>query len=403
MTSTFIAKRYLFSRNTRNAVNFISFIALLGFAVGTFALVVVMSVFNGFELVINQLYNTYDPDVKIIAAEGKFFAKDNQLYQTLANDKHIYQFSFIIEENGLIRYDNRQTIATIKGVDASYFKVSEVGKMVTDGDTNKIFIGKYAMFGRGLAAKLGIDFTGIAAANIYMPDKSSSPMDAMGGGFTEETLMPTHEFSIQQELDGNTLIIPLQVMQNLIKDENIYSAIEIKLNAQVDAASFTKELRKKIGASYIVKDRYEQHELLNRIMKSEKNVSFILLAFILIIVSFNLTSGLIMLVLEKRDNIKTLKSIGASNQLIKNIFLAEGLYICLIGTCIGLALGYIVCQLQISYGIIPIGDAETLVISSYPVAMKAIDFVLVFVVALVIGGICSYIPAVKATKVEVSD
>ncbi|MBI3232814.1 MAG: ABC transporter permease [Bacteroidetes bacterium] len=337
MVNFFIARRYLFSKNTRNAVNFISLISLLGFVIGTFSLVVILSVFNGFEKVINQLYNTYDPDIKITSSHGKFFSSDEKLQSTLLSKKDIVSFSYVLEENG------------------------------------------------------------------YMPDKSSSPLSSMGGGFTEEILMPTHEFTIQQELDGRTLIVPLSVMQNLVKEENAYSALEIRLKPGVEAQQLISQLKSELGDSYILKDRYEQHELLNKIMKSEKNVSFILLSFILLIVSFNLTAGLVMLVLEKKENIKTLKAMGGSNQLIRNIFLTEGFLICVIGSTIGIFLGFLICQLQITYGFIPIGNANTLVISSYPVAMKLFDFILVAMVSIITCILCSYFPARKASLIEPSE
>jgi ABC-type lipoprotein release transport system permease subunit len=179
-----------------------------------------------------------------------------------------------------------------------------------------------------------------------------------------------------------------------------YTAIEIKLKPQVSVAQAKLSLQKCLGANFICKDRFDQHETLNKIMHSEKRISVILLVFILLIVSFNLTAGLVMLVLEKQDNIRTMKSFGASNLLIRKIFLAEGMLVCVCGTLIGLLLGYAVCVIQIQYGIIPIGDANTLVISSYPVSLKLMDFVYVAIAALITGYLCSLVPAMKASKVD---
>lgn len=395
----FVAGKYFFSKNTRNAVNFISLISLIGFIAGTFALVVVLSVFNGFEEVINKLYNTYDPDVRITLNEGKFFEADDSALYKIKLQSFVADGAPVIEENGLVRYQGRQTIARIKGVEASYFHVTDLKDAITEGDPGRIK-GRFCVMGRGLAAKLGVGFGGIEGCQIFLPDQHAEAMPGMQGGFREEVLIPTHEFSIQQELDGKTIIVPLELMALVAGNHAAYTSLEIKLKPGISAETASDRLQQLLGEKYICKDRFEQHETLNKIMHSEKRVSFILLVFILLIVSFNLTAGLIMLVLEKQDNIRTMMSFGASKTLIRRIFLTEGMLICVSGTLIGLLAGYIVCALQIEYGFIPIGDADTLVISSYPVALKASDFVYVALASLLTGYICCVVPSRRASRME---
>ncbi|MSQ78681.1 MAG: ABC transporter permease [Flavobacteriaceae bacterium] len=398
MLPLFFARRYFFSKHTRSAVNVISLISVAGFAFGTMALIIVLSVFNGFDTVVNSLYKSYDPDLKVQPTIGKFFLLNDGQLSKLKYCEGVKSISRVLEENALIRYGQSQTIATMKGVDNNYFTVSNISSTISMGDALPWKTPEFAIVGRGLGNKLDVDFGGMEPFTVFMPDAGEVSVLNPEGAFATEEIFPTHEFAIQQEIDGKNLIVPLAFAQTLLKDKSKLSSLEIQLKSNADKGETKARLAKILGKDYTIKDRSEQHSLLNRIMKSEKQVSYIILCLILLVASFNMVASLIMLVLEKREDIITLVSMGASRKLIRRIFLNEGLMITIVGTVFGLGLGFLLCWLQMTYGFIKIGQAETLVIDSYPVAINPFDFVVVAITALVVGLATSVYPAVKAAR-----
>jgi lipoprotein-releasing system permease protein len=398
MVSLFVARRYLFSKNTRNAVNLISLVAIIGFTAGTAALVVVLSVFNGFDSVVGSLYHGYDSDFKITPSKGKYIYVDTNKIKQLQKLADVAFVSTILEENALLRYADRQTIALVRGVDRNYYQTTSILDAITDGDSTPWKYPQYALIGRGLGNKLNIEYGGHEQLIIYMPDKNVGNVLAEGAGFEQQGLSPSHEFSIQSEIDSKTMLVPIEVMRQLMNKESEISVLEVKLKSGADEAAVRKDIYDLLGNEVKIENRYEQHALLNKIMKSEKQASYIILTFILLIASFNMVAGLMMLVLEKKNNINTLVALGADKNIVRKIFLYEGLLISFIGTFVGLLLGFTLCWLQINYGFITIPESDTMVISSYPVKMRLNDFIYIAITAAGLGLLASWYPARKAAN-----
>ena len=395
----YIASRYIKAKKSHNAVNIISIISVLGIGVGTFALIVVLSVFNGFEQLVVSLYNTFDPEIKITPLSGKFIDLNDPQIIKLKERKDIALFVPTLEENALLKYKDKQIIATIKGVPKDFRKLTKIDSAIFSGvyhgtENNRVA----ATIGNGLAYMLSLQLDDPAnPLTLYLPKREEgyniNPEDA----FTTNVLQPTGVFSIQQEFDIKYVLTDLTLLQDLMDLNNKASSLELKLNKS--SSSFIEEV-KPLLSKYEVRDRFQQHELLYKIMRSEKWAVFLILAFILIIATFNVIGSLTMLIVEKKKDIDILQSLGASNSLIKRIFLIEGLLITLLGAFSGLILGFIICYLQYTFGFIKLGGAGTFVIDAYPIKILWSDFLYVFIVVCFIGFIAAWIPARQILKSE---
>jgi lipoprotein-releasing system permease protein len=395
----FISKRYLIAKKSHSAINIISIISMTGVAVGAMALVVVLSVFNGFDKVIKSLFNSFDPDVKITLVEGKTFVPDSAKYVRLKQVQGIKAIAEVVEENALVQYRDKQYIAVIKGVSDNFTQVSGVDKMITEGKfVLKNGILPYAVIGQGVAYFLSV---GIGLADplvVYMPrrtaDISYNPEEA----FVKKYFTPSGIFSIEQDFDAKYILISIDFARKLLEYDRQVTALEIKLANNANTEKVQKELAKIMGSNFSIKNRYQQQELFYKIMKSEKWAIFFILSFILIVASFNIIGSLTMLIIDKKKDISTLNNLGADWKTIRRIFLYEGIYVSLIGAVLGILLGMAICWLQIRYGFVKLQGMGTFVIDSYPVKIVASDIFLVLLMVMLIGFVTSWIPVRVISK-----
>lgn len=393
--SFYIAKRYLFARKSRNVINIISAISVVGVSIGTMALIVILSVFNGFDNLVQSLFNSFDPDIKITIKEGKTFSSGAERIQNLKKLKGVLYMSEIIEENALLKYDDRQYIVTVKGVSDEFIKMSGIDSMIIDGEfilkENK---NNYAVIGQGVALSLAVGLNFITPINIYVPKRTQKASLNPEEAFSRKYIFPSGIFAIQQDFDSRYIIVPIDFARDLLDYSNEVSAIELKLDPvfNKDKDKIQEEIKKHLGTGYEVKNRFEQQELLYKIMKSEKWAIFLILTFILIIASFNVIGSLTMLIIEKKKDIDTLRSLGTNLSVLRKIFLFEGWMISILGAILGLMTGTIICLIQQHFGLIKIQGSDSFVIDTYPVYMELPDFVYVFVTVLFIGYLAAWYP-----------
>lgn len=394
-----IAKRYLFSKKSTNAINIISLVSGLAMLFGTLALILVLSVFNGLEDLVKSLYTVFYPDIVVIAKEGKTFDVTNELRQKVASIHYIDAFSFTLEENALLEYTDRQHICTVKGVDPNYFNVVKQfdtfmieGKKVLKSDSIN-----YTIVGVGVEQKLGLNAAqAFHPLAIYMPRKASSSFSSMENAFNKSYVTTSGAFAVSDEFDTKYAFVPLDFFQQLTDNFQRASKIEIRLKDAKNTEEAIEFMKHKIGNSFLVKSRYEQNEVLYKILKSEKWVTFAILVFIMIVASFNIIGALSMLVLEKKKDIATLTALGIHKNNIVKIFLLEGILMSCAGAVIGMMLAFMLCILQQEVGLVAMPGTSFLV-KYYPVKMQFLDFVAVTAVVIAISVVSAYLPAKKAS------
>ncbi|MCX6273825.1 MAG: ABC transporter permease [Bacteroidetes bacterium] len=418
----FIAKRYFFSKKSQRAINIVSMISMLGVMIGTGALVVVLSVFNGFESLVISLYNSFDPDIKITAAEGKSFIPDPTVILNMKQMEGISAVSLSLEENALVKYHEKQYIATIKGVDENFPNVTGVDTMMvdsrTDGTIQKDEHGSgekklkfeltsgdtdFAIVGGGIAYNLQLNMGDFfSQLDIYAPRKNAGSLNHPEEAFNRKFISPSGVFAIQQEFDSKYILVPIRFAREMLENDSDISSIEVAIKKGADADEIKTQLTGLFGNKFKVQSRFEQHALLYRIMKSEKWAVFLILAFILLIATFNVVGSLTMLIIEKKKDIAVFYSMGADAALIRKIFFAEGLMITFIGAGLGLFFGGIICFLQQHFGFIQLGNSGSFVVDAYPVAMKVQDFISVFLTVFLIGSIAAWYPAKKLVERKIN-
>jgi len=397
--SLYIAKRYLFAKKSRNAINVISAVSVAGVAVGTMALIIILSVFNGLETMVTAIFNTFDPDLKIAAAEGKTFIADTARLKLLSSVEGVSCYSLTIEENALLKYGDRQYIATIKGVDNNYAMVTNIDSSMWEGEfTLKNEKGRpYAIPGIGVAQYLGIRINFINPLIIIFPKKAGSstlnPEDALN----KKYIFPSGIFEVEKEYDSKYVYVPLDFAREVTQIDKGVSSIEIKFRNDADPRKVQKKVTKIFDKGFVVQNRYEQQEIFYKVMKSERLAIFFILTLILIIASFNIIGSLTMLIIEKERDIEILKSLGADNNLIRKVFIFEGWLISIIGALTGIILGFLVCWLQQRYGLVKL-QSESLIMDSYPVVLKLKDFIIVPGTVLLIGYWAAWYPVRFLTK-----
>jgi lipoprotein-releasing system permease protein len=397
--SIYIAKRYLFAKKSRNAINIISAVSVAGVAVGTMALIIILSVFNGLEGMVNKIFNTFDPDLSITAAKGKVFVPDSTALVRLGEIKGIYAFSLTLEDNAALKYSDKQYIATIKGVDENYKNITNIDSSMYEGEFRLRTANNdpRAVIGFGVARYLGLGLNFVNPLFIYVPRRTGGNNINAEDALIKKYIFPSGIFEIEQEYDSKYLFVPLNFCRELLEYENEISSIEIKLKDYLTEPTVRKEVEKIFGKQFVVKNRMEQQEIFYKVMHSERLAIFFILTLIIIIASFNIIGSLTMLIIEKERDIEILKSLGANNKLIQRIFIFEGWLISISGTLTGLILGFIVCWLQQRYGLIRL-NSETLLMQSYPVIMKLKDFFIVPATVLLIGYWAAWYPVRFLTK-----
>lgn len=396
----FIAKRYFLTKKLRNVINIISLISVIGVTVGTMALVVVLSVFNGFEDLIKSTYNAFDPDIKITPEKGKTFVVDeDQRFQNVKKLAGVEVFCEVLEENALIRYDEKQYIGRVKGVPDNFAALSGVDSMITNGKfalhgENK----EMAVMGRGLAYFLSVSLNLVEPLVIYVPKRGQTAMVNPRSAFNRKYIFPSGIFSTQPEYDKQYVIVPLDFARDLLDYKNEATAVEIKVADGYSMNEVETRLEEMLGNDYEVKNRYEQHEVFYKVMQSEKWYIFLILTFILIVASFNVIGSLTMLIIDKKEDIVILRSLGSSLKTIRRIFFLEGWMISLIGALAGTGIGLFICWLQETFGLLRLGQSGSFVVDYYPVDIQMLDVLGVFATVLAIGFIAAYYPVRYITR-----
>lgn len=401
-----IAFRYLFSKKSTNAINIISWVSMLGMAVGSLALIVVLSVFNGFEGLVLSLYSSFYPDIEVRAVQGKTFEHNPQLAGKILQLKGIAALSQTLEENAYLEYGEEAQIATIKGVDASYNNVTTVKDYVRKGefllqDSN----GNYAVLGANLSYPMSIDVErGYEPLRITVPRKGVSNALIPEDAFTTLQAMPSGVFSIQQEFDSKYVFVSLPFAQSLLGDETAISAYEIKLKPEADIEEARAEIAALTGKSFEVRTKYEQKAEMYRVMLIERWVTTAILAFIILIISFNIIGSLTMLVLEKSKDISILKAMGAGTPLVSRVYLLNGLLTSMLGAGAGLLIGYTVCLLQMKFHFLKLGGGSesSFVINYYPVKLKWADPFIAMGIITFISLLAAYFPSRRAGESAMS-
>jgi len=389
----FIAKRYLVSKKKQNIINIISAISVGGIIVGTMALVIVLSVFNGFSILIDTFFSSFDPDLKITAAEGKMFDPKEHEFKKIKNLPGVAHYAEIIEEVALLKYGTQIYPAIVKGVPENYTKYTSIDSLIIDG---KFMLEKeginFAVVGQGVAYNLGIRPEFTDHIMVYVPKKGKQVSINPARAINHNYIFPSGVFAVLEEIDSKYIIVSHQFASELFESGAQVSTIEIGLNSETNTKKIQKEIEKILGSSFHVKNKYQQHDLIYKTMQSEKWAAYLILVFILVVASFNILGSLSMLIIDKKDDILIFRSMGASNKTIGQIFLFEGWLISIVGAVIGTLLGLLLCWLQITFEIIPLPNNGSFLITAYPVQIVFTDIIFIFTVVLLIGFFASWYP-----------
>lgn len=394
----FIAQRYLLAKKSHNLINIITWISIVSVGVAAFAMIFVLSVFNGFNVVISDSIHKLSPDLRITATEGKTVNLKDFPFDKIKNVKNVDFVLPTITEDALFRNADKQQIGQIKGVPDDYENIGRINGSVVGGKGLRLHREDYdfATPGSGMAYYLGINPNRpYSMVQVYVPRRGNASSFNIENSFNNGQLFVNQVFSTQQEIDDQLILAPYQWLSDLIGYDSLSSAVEIFVPNGKDAArslsAVKKEIQNILGPGFKVDDQYEQQSTLYKMMKSEKLAVYLILTFILIMATFNVIGSLSMLIIEKKKDTSTLRAMGADNTLIHNIFLNEGTLIAVVGGIIGLLIGIIAVLLQQHVGIIRLGDGTgNYIVDYYPVALKLTDILVVLATIVVIGGIAAW-------------
>lgn len=392
----FIAGRYLIARKSHNVINIISAISAVGMAVGTAALVIILSVYNGFDSIVTSMLGNIEPDLEITSEKGKAFIAEGEVYDWIYDQPAVRNMSCVITENVFIDYEGRQSIVKAKGVDFVYEEESPIRDHLRSGEF-RLHKGDIPMAaaGSGLAYRLGINPRFVSGIDIYYPSRTRNfSVSNPASSLEKITVYPSGIFSINNDIDNEYLILPIEKMQELLEYENgEVSAVEIRLEdgtSEKELQHLRKEISARLGDGFKVNDRYMQNETLYRMMKYEKLSIFMILAFVIVIISFNIFGSLSMLIIEKKPDIATLRSLGAEDSLIKRIFVLEGWMISLSGLAAGLVIGIGFVLVQQFSGLIKMPG--NFVVQAYPVILSVPDILVTAACVAAIGYVMAILP-----------
>jgi len=393
-----IAKRYLFGKKSSNAINIITSISVLGIAIGTAALILILSVFNGFEGLIAGLLNNFNPDLKLVPEKGKYFKLNEKQLEELRAIPDVMAVSRTLEEIAFFEYKGAQVVGAIKGVDRYFREVSNIDSALYYGayrfEKDQV---KYGLVGSRLFNQLSINQgDAITPIRIHMPTKKSKGL--IKKDYKTMQIYTSGVFSVQSEKEDQYLVCSMEFAQRLLDKKEEYSALEFKIGPDGSEQQIRKQIAAVMGEGYGMKNRYEQDEAFLKLMNIEKWVSFLIISLTLLIVAFNLVGSLWMIVLDKRRDISTLKALGFDAKGIKKIFLMEGLLISGLGLIIGICLALLLFGIQKYFGLVPV--PEGFIIDAYPIELKFIDFIVVILTVLVIGYLASILPSNRAARVS---
>ncbi len=392
--ASFISKRYLFSKGNRQAINIISWISVVAIVASTMSLVIVLSVFNGFQSLIGNLYSDFDSDFLIQKKTGRYFEPQASQLNKIKNVNGIDYCGQVIEESALLKFSEKQFYGTIKGISQEQLNKTKIAShLIYKGQNLERGNFSEAILGQGIAATLSVEPENpFQALVLYTPNQNSSLNSR------PEELLNTRQigiggvFSLQQEFDSKYVLVPLELSREITGKEKEVTALEVFVSSLADEQKVQKELQEILGDKFTVKSKYQQHEFVFKIMQAEKWAVFFILSFIIVIAAFNITGSTTMLIIEKQKDIHIFKSLGMTLSGIKNIFAFNGFRITLIGSSVGLILGLVICLAQIKFGLIELSGSESFIIKYYPVQINMLDLMAVFFTVVVIGWISSRIP-----------
>jgi lipoprotein-releasing system permease protein len=395
----FIAKRYFFSKKKKNFISIISNISMVGVAVGTMALVVALSVFNGLEDMLRSLYGAFDPEIKVAPAVGKTFEVDSLMLMNLASIEGVELITEVIEDNALAKYKESLMVVKVKGVSENFVQHHRMDSAIISGrmvlheeDEN------YAVMGVGVKFTLGVSVDNqFFPLQLWYPRRQQRVSLNPQNAFNRRNILPGGIFTIEKTKDDQYVFVPLSFAQELMNYEQQRTALEIKTLPGHRVQRVQQAIKEQLGDGFLVQNSDEQHESLLRAIRIERLFIFITFAFIICVASFNIFFSLSMLAIEKKRDVAILFSIGASSSIIKKIFIIEGAIIAFAGAFVGLTLGFIICFAQQQYGIVSMG-MDSALIDAYPVKMELMDFVFSALLIVVITLIATYRPATSASK-----
>jgi len=397
----YIARRYLFSKKSHNAINIISLMAICGVAVATMATVCTMSVFNGFESLVSGMFSAFDPELKIMPVKGKVFNPDTDVFLEIKSLPEIELVSESLEDNAVVSYRERQVPIVLKGVSDNFTGLSGFESILIDGELKlQDEVNSYTMLGFMLANKVGVNARFVFPLEIFAPKRNASVnLTNPSGSYNRGYAYITGVFRVDQSVyDDMYMLVPIDFARELFDYDKEVSALELKLRKGVQTSQVKNKIRKILGEDYLVKDRYEQQESSFQMMKIEKWIVFLILCFILLIAVFNVIASLSMLIIDKQDDMKTLRNMGADNKLISRIFLLEGWMIIALGVLSGIVLGILLCYGQQYYGWLKLGTGANFAVDAYPVVTSFFDVIVVLIVALSIGFVTVLYPVRYLSK-----
>ena len=393
----YIARRYLFSKKSHNAINIISGISVCGVALATLALVCTLSVFNGFHDLISGFFTHFDPDLKVEAVKGKTFSLDSATLACLRDLPEVEVVSLTLEDNAMAKYKGQQTMVTIKGVDDDFQSLTDIEEILYGNPEFKLYdaVADYGVLGIQLMYTLGTGFDPYDPVEVYAPRRGvkvnlSNPM----ASFRRQPLyLAGNVLNINDARYASSYIVTsLDYARRLFDYDTEVSAIEIRLSAKANTAKVKQSIAAILGDDYTVKNRYEQQAATFKVVEIEKFVTYLFLCFILMVACFNIISSVSMLILDKQANADTLRSLGATDSFVARIFISEGNLIALLGAVLGLVLGVVLCLLQQEFGLIGLGGDGQFVVDSYPVRVKFTDLLLVLVSVVAVSAISVWMP-----------
>ncbi len=396
--SFYIARRYLFSKKKTHAINIISAISVLGVAVATMALVIVLSVFNGFQDLVAGLFTNFDPQLKVSAVQGKTMSHDDPVLGRLRQMPQVEVATETLQDMALAVYHGKQQVVTIKGVDDSFADLTHITEILYGDGSFELHAAnlEFGVPGIRLANNMGLGAQWRNYLKIYAPRREGQlDMSAPEDGFVEDSLLsPGVVFAVNQgKYDKATILTSLAFAQNLFDLQGRISALEIRLKPGSDLDAVKKEMRSIAGANYKVEDRYEQQADTFKIMNIEKFMAYIFLTFILVVACFNIVGSLSMMIIDKRRDVVTLRNLGADDRQITGIFLFEGRMISVMGAVLGIGLGLLLCLLQQQFGFVRMGSSDgTFIVNAYPVSVHYLDVLFIFVTVIVAGWLAVWYP-----------
>ena len=400
----FIARRYLFSKKSTHVINVISSISVIGVAVATMALVIVLSVFNGFHDLVASLFTSFDPQLKVVPVEGKTAPSDDPILTQIRLLPEVDVATETVEDQALAIYQGKQAMVKIKGVEDNFSELSHITDILYGDGIYSLHAAnlEYGILGIRLAQTMGIGAQWDGYLKIYAPKKEGQlDLSNPGEGFVADSLnSPGVLFSVRQsKYDKNYIVTSIAFARNLFGQQGMLSALEIRLKEGSNLNAVKAEMQKIAGTKYKVLDRFEQQEDTFKIMSIEKLMAYIFLTFILVVACFNIIGSLSMLIIDKKNDVVTLRNLGANDKQITRVFLFEGRMIAVIGAVIGIGLGLLLCLLQQQYGFVRLGESEgSFIVDAYPVSVHYTDVAIIFVTVIAVGWLAVWYPVRALSK-----